>query len=412
MNPQPNSLPVPIADAAPQVVTVLGATGSIGASTLDVIARHPEAFQLHALTANGRVDELRELVLRHRPRYAVLRDDDAAEQLLCQLRDVGSDTEVLAGGAGLTAVATAPEVDIVVAAIVGAAGLAPTLAAAEAGKRVLLVNKEALVSAGQLFMEAVASSGALLLPVDSEHNAIFQCMPAGYRCGDVPKGVRRILLTGSGGPFRTTPLAQLDAVTPAQACAHPNWSMGPKISVDSATMMNKGLELIEACWLFAASTEQVEIVVHPQSVIHSLVEYDDGSVLAQLGNPDMRTPIAHALAWPERVASGVGLLDLVRIGRLDFEAPDYQRFPCLRLATEAFRRGGTAPALLNAANEEAVAAFLAGRLAFTGIAPLIEAVLERVSVVEPHSLAEVQQADFTARQTALELIATRIAGRI
>ncbi len=406
-----NPLPTPIAGAAPRAVTVLGATGSIGASALDVIARHPDTFSLHALTANGRADELRELVLRHAPRYAVLRDADAAERLRQQLRRAGSETEVLAGEAGLIAVATAAEVDTVVAAIVGAAGLAPTLAAAEAGKRVLLVNKEALVSAGQLFMDAVAAKGALLLPVDSEHNAIFQCMPAGYRCGELPAGVRRILLTGSGGPFRTTPLAQLDAVTPAQACAHPNWSMGPKISVDSATMMNKGLELIEACWLFATPTDRIEIVVHPQSVIHSLVEYDDGSVLAQLGNPDMRTPIAHALAWPARVASGVGPLDLVRIGRLDFEAPDYQRFPCLRLATEAFQRGGTAPALLNAANEEAVAAFLAGRLRFVEIAPLIETVLEQVTAVEPHSLAEVQQADFNARHTASELIAARAAGR-
>ena len=408
MDPLSNPLSPSLAAAvAPQTVTVLGATGSIGASALDVIARHPDRFRIHALTAHRSVESLCELVLRHAPRYAVLRDEDAAEQLRQQLRRAGSDTEVLAGEGGLVQVAAAAEVDTVVAAIVGAAGLPSTLAAAEAGKRVLLVNKEALVSAGRLFMEAVAAKGALLLPVDSEHNAIFQCMPAGYRCGSVPAGVRRILLTGSGGPFRTRPLAELEAVTPAQACAHPNWSMGPKISVDSATMMNKGLELIEACWLFAASTEQVQIVVHPQSVIHSLVEYDDGSVLAQLGNPDMRTPIAHALAWPQRLASGVGPLDLIRIGRLDFEAPDYQRFPCLRLATEAFQRGGTAPALLNAANEEAVAAFLAGGLCFTEIPRLIETVLERVAVVEPHSLAEVQQADLTARHVAAELIAVR-----
>lgn len=386
-------------------VTLLGATGSIGDSALDVIARHPERYRVFALTANTGADKLFALVQRFQPRYAVLRDEAAAIDLARRLRAAGNATEVLAGEAGLIEVAGHPEVDSVLAAIVGAAGLAPTMAAVQAGKRVLLVNKEALVMAGHLFMDAVAASGAVLLPVDSEHNAIFQCMPADFRRGLAPVGVRRILLTGSGGPFRATPLAELAGKTPAQACAHPNWSMGPKISVDSATMMNKGLELIEACWLFAARPEQVQIVVHPQSVIHSLVEYVDGSVLAQLGNPDMRTPIAHALAWPERIDAGVAALDLIATARLDFQPPDYQRFPCLRLATAAIQRGGTAPALLNAANEVAVADFLAGGIRFTDISRVIETVLERAAVVEPLTLADVQQADLEARRLAADVIA-------
>ena len=388
-----------------KTVTVLGATGSIGDSTLDVIARHPGLYRVFALTANTGVDKLFEQVLRFGPRYAVLRDEAAAESLHGRLRAAGSDTQVLAGVEGLLTVSAHPEVDCVVAAIVGAAGLAPTLAAVEAGKQVLLVNKEALVMAGHLFMDAVAASGAVLLPVDSEHNAIFQCLPGHFRGGLEQVGVRRILLTGSGGPFRNTPVETLADVTPAQACAHPNWSMGPKISVDSATMMNKGLEFIEACWLFDARPEQVQIVVHPQSVIHSMVEYIDGSVLAQLGNPDMRTPIAHALAWPARIESGVSSLDLIATARLDFQAPDYQRFPCLGLAEQALRRGATAPAVLNAANEEAVAAFLEGRIRFTDIPVVIEQVLGRASMVEPRSLVDVQLADTAARQLAGAVIA-------
>lgn len=400
-----------ISARAQKNVTVLGATGSIGDSTLDVIARHPDRYRVFALTANTDVDKLVALAQRFQPRYAVLRDADAAERLRVLLRQQDCDTEVLAGEAGLIAVASHADVDVAVAAIVGAAGLASTFAAVEAGKQVLLANKEALVMAGQLFMDAVAASGAVLLPLDSEHNAIFQCLPvrsdsvADCRGGLDRLGVRRILLTGSGGPFRDTPLDQLFDVTPAQAIAHPNWSMGPKISVDSATMMNKGLELIEACWLFNTSPEQVQIVVHPQSVVHSMVEYVDGSVLAQLGNPDMRTPIAHALAWPERIDAGVAPLDLIAKGRLDFQAPDYQRFPCLELATAAIRRGGTAPASLNAANEEAVAAFLDGRVRFTDIPVIIERTLAQVSMVEPRVLADVQRADADARALALVSIA-------
>ena len=387
-----------------KAVTVLGATGSIGASTLDVIARHPERYNVFALSAHASADKLAELAKQFSPRYVVIGDEQSAEQLRVDLR--GRDIEVLSGNDGLQFIAAHNDVDIVVAAIVGAAGLEPTLAAVREGKHVLLVNKEALVMAGRLFMDAVAESGATLLPVDSEHNAIFQCMPSTYACnasgGDTLTrvGVRKILLTGSGGPFRNTPLNDLVRVTPAQAIAHPNWSMGPKISVDSATMMNKGLELIEACWLFDAKPEQVQIVVHPQSVIHSMVEYIDGSVLAQLGNPDMRTPIAHALAWPERIESGVGTLDLIAQARLDFQAPDYARFPCLRLATEAMQCGGTAPAVLNAANEVAVAAFLAEKIPFTAIPTLIEHVLGQITSVEPRTLKDVQAADRAARELA------------
>jgi len=385
-----------------KAVTVLGATGSIGASTLDVIARHPDRYRVFALTAHANIDKLAELALRYRPRFVVANDDGATR--LQALLANAPEIEVLAGVAGLELVAAHAAVDVVVAAIVGAAGLQPTMAAVEAGKQVLLANKEALVMAGPLFMSAVAESGAVLLPVDSEHNAIFQCMPSDYRRGLGSVGVRKILLTGSGGPFRNTPLDALERVTPAQAIAHPNWAMGPKISVDSATMMNKGLELIEACWLFDARPEQVQIVVHPQSVIHSMVEYVDGSVLAQLGNPDMRTPIAHALAWPERIESGVGALDLIAQARLDFQAPDFARFPCLRLAIEAIQRGGTAPALLNAANEAAVAAFLDNRLRFTFIPRVIEQVLAEIPAAEPHTLEDVQNADQQARELALTLI--------
>ena len=400
-----------MANRAIKSVTVLGATGSIGDSTLDVIARHPDRYRVFALTANSDADKLFALLQKFQPRYAVLRDERAAERLHEHVRAQGLVTQVLSGEAGLVEVASHADVDTVVAAIVGAAGLASTFAAVQAGKRILLANKEALVMAGHLFMDAVAASGSVLLPLDSEHNAIFQCLPvttaAPAAQGLDRFGVSRILLTGSGGPFRSTPLDQLSDVTPAQAIAHPNWSMGPKISVDSATMMNKGLELIEACWLFAATPEQIQIVVHPQSVVHSMVEYIDGSVLAQLGNPDMRTPIAHALAWPERTEAGVSPLDLIAKGRLDFQAPDYQRFPCLALASAAIRRGGTAPAALNAANEEAVAAFLAGRIRFTDIPAVIEAVLELAVISEPLALIDVQRADADARVLALAAIARR-----
>ncbi|GLO29755.1 1-deoxy-D-xylulose 5-phosphate reductoisomerase [Pseudomonas putida] len=386
----------------PQRITVLGATGSIGLSTLDVIARHPDRYQVFALSGYSRIDELLALCVRHRPTFAVVPNAEAAARLRESLVAAGCATEVLEGEAGLCQVASASEVDAVMAAIVGAAGLRPTLAAVEAGKKVLLANKEALVMSGALFMEAVRRSGAVLLPIDSEHNAIFQCMPGDYARGLSAVGVRRILLTASGGPFRETPVEALLDVTPEQACAHPNWSMGRKISVDSASMMNKGLELIEACWLFDAAPAKVEVVVHPQSVIHSLVDYVDGSVLAQLGNPDMRTPIANALAWPERIDSGVAPLDLFAIARLDFQAPDEQRFPCLRLARQAAEAGNSAPAVLNAANEVAVEAFLQRRIRFPEIAGMIEQVLDQEPVVPLPSLDAVFAADQRARELSRE----------
>ncbi|WP_419736829.1 1-deoxy-D-xylulose-5-phosphate reductoisomerase [Pseudomonas sp. COR18] len=381
----------------PQQVTVLGATGSIGLSTLDVIARHPERYQAFALSGFTRLTELLALCVRHRPRFAVVPDALAGRRLQDELRAAGLSTEVLVGEQGLCEVASHPEVDTVMAAIVGAAGLRPTLAAVEVGKKILLANKEALVMTGALFMQAVRKSGSVLLPIDSEHNAIFQCLPGDFARGLGAVGVRRILLTASGGPFRQAPLADLEHVTPDQACAHPNWSMGRKISVDSASMMNKGLELIEACWLFDARPDQVEVVIHPQSVIHSLVDYIDGSVLAQLGNPDMRTPIANALAWPERIDSGVALLDLFAVARLDFQAPDEQRFPCLRLARAAAEAGGSAPAMLNAANEVAVAAFLERRIRYPEIASIIEEVLNLEPVVAVDELDAVFAADAKAR---------------
>ena len=384
----------------PQQITVLGATGSIGLSTLDVIARHPQRYQVFALSGFSRLAELEALCLLHRPRYAVVADAVAANGLRSALQAAGLATQVLEGEGGLCEVAAHPEVDAVMAAIVGAAGLKPTLAAVEAGKKVLLANKEALVMSGALFMQAVRKSGAVLLPIDSEHNAIFQCLPTDYARGLNNVGVRRILLTASGGPFRQTPLGDLQHVTPEQACAHPNWSMGRKISVDSASMMNKGLELIEACWLFDAPPSKVEVVIHPQSVIHSLVDYVDGSVLAQLGNPDMRTPISHALAWPERIDSGVLPLDLFAIARLDFLPPDEQRFPCLRLARQAAEAGGTAPAVLNAANEVAVAAFLERRICFPEIASMIDAVLNAQPAVPVDSLDAVLAADASTRVQA------------
>ena len=395
---------------AVQQITILGATGSIGVSTLDVIARHPERYQVFALTADRRWPLLATQCMMYKPRYAVLNDAAAAVELGRELRRQGCATEVLQGADALAAVAAHEQVDTVMAAIVGAVGLLPTLAAVKAGKKVLLANKEALVMAGGLFTRAVAEHGAVLLPIDSEHNAIFQCLPnhrADYLADGLrSSGVRKILLTASGGPFRNTPLSDLSKVTPEQACAHPNWSMGQKISVDSATMLNKGLELIEACWLFNTRPQQVQVVIHPQSVIHSMVEYIDGSVLAQLGNPDMRTPIAHALAWPERIESGVSSLDLVATARLDFSAPDYERFPCLHLAQQAADVSGTAPAILNAANEIAVAAFLNRTIRFDQIAVVIAHVLSRLSSLEPRSLAEIQGADAEARALAQQLIAT------
>ncbi|WP_210712583.1 1-deoxy-D-xylulose-5-phosphate reductoisomerase [Pseudomonas sp. MWU349] len=385
---------------AVQQITVLGATGSIGLSTLDVIARHPDRYQVFALTGFTRLAELLALCVKHQPRFAVVPEAAAASRLQQDLRAAGLATQVLVGEQGLCEVASAPQVDTVMAAIVGAAGLRPTLAAVEAGKKILLANKEALVMSGALFMQAVGKSGSVLLPIDSEHNAIFQCMPADFSRGLSRVGVRRILLTASGGPFRQTPLEELEHVSPEQACAHPNWSMGRKISVDSASMMNKGLELIEACWLFDARPSQVEVVVHPQSVIHSLVDYVDGSVLAQLGNPDMRTPIANALAWPERIDSGVAPLDLFAIARLDFQAPDEQRFPCLRLARQAAEAGNSAPAMLNAANEVAVSAFLERRIRYPEIASIIDEVLTREPVVAVNELDAVFAADARARVLA------------
>jgi len=383
-----------------QRITVLGATGSIGQSTLDVVGRHPDRFSVFALSAQRQDDKLFEQVLRFSPRYAVMIDAEAASRLEAALRKAGSRTEVLCGHAALEEIAAADEVDMVMAAIVGAAGLKSTLAAVCAGKKVLLANKEALVLSGQLFIDAVAESGAVLLPIDSEHNAVFQALPSAYARSPMSSGVRRILLTASGGPFRSSSIEALASVTPEQACAHPNWVMGRKISVDSATMMNKGLEVIEAHWLFGAAPDLIEVVVHPQSVIHSMVEYVDGSVIAQLGNPDMRTPIAHAMAWPERIEAGVRSLDLFEIARLDFERPDLQRFPCLALAFAALRAGGAAPAMLNAANEEAVEAFLDRRITFLDIARVIEPCLERCADFAVDSLDAVFAADAQARDWA------------
>lgn len=392
-------------------VTVLGATGSIGVSTLDVLSRHPDRYRIVALTANNDVDSLYQQCLTHRPAYAVMADADAAQRLRAKLHTQHPDIEILSGVSGLETVAALPQVDYVMAAIVGAAGLLPTLAAARAGKRVMLANKEALVMAGQIFMDEIRRHNAELLPVDSEHNAIFQSMPTDITAGLDAAGVQRILLTASGGPFRTLALSKLHDVTPDQACAHPNWVMGRKISVDSATMMNKGLEVIEACWLFNATPERIQVVLHPQSVVHSMVEYKDGSILAQLGSPDMRTPIAYALAWPQRIESGVAPLNLFDIGRLDFERPDMTRFPCLRLAYEAMQAGGTAAAILNAANEVAVAAFLAGKLKFTAIAAVIEAALVNVSAHAAISLEAVLADDMLARESAQRYIANVMQGR-
>ncbi|HQV40582.1 MAG TPA: 1-deoxy-D-xylulose-5-phosphate reductoisomerase [Moraxellaceae bacterium] len=385
-----------------QRITLLGATGSIGASTLDVIARHPDRYTVYALTAHSRVSELAQLCRVHRPEVAVVATADDARRLQEML---GNQSVIILHGAdALCQVAAAPETDAVMAAIVGAAGLLPTLAAVKAGKRILLANKEALVMSGALFMQEVARSGALLLPIDSEHNAIFQCLPTGFQGGLSKVGVERLLLTASGGPFRSWTLAQLQDATPEQAIKHPKWSMGRKISVDSATLMNKGLELIEACWLFGTTPEHVRIVVHPESIVHSLVQYVDGSTLAQLGNPDMRTPIALGLAWPERTSAGVPALELFATGSLNFEAPDETRFPCLRLAREAICAGGTAPTVLNAANEIAVTAFLDGRLRFMDIPALIERTLTELPMMAADELATILEADRTARDHACRLL--------
>ncbi|QFU00419.1 1-deoxy-D-xylulose 5-phosphate reductoisomerase [Halomonas sp. THAF5a] len=389
----------------PRRVTVLGATGSIGTSTLEVLARHPERYRVHALTAHRSREALLAQCRVHRPALAVLDTEADAAWLRARLSEAGLPTEVRAGAEALVEVAEAAEVDTVMAAIVGAAGLLPTLAAVRAGKRVLLANKEALVMSGALFMDAVARHDATLLPIDSEHNAIYQCLPVEHRGGLSRHGVTQLLLTASGGPFRGWSARELAAVTPEQACAHPNWSMGRKISVDSASLMNKGLELIEACWLFDARPDQVQVVVHPQSVIHSMAAYSDGSVLAQLGNPDMRTPIAYGLAWPERIEAGVEALDLFQVARLDFEPADEAAFPCLRLAREAMAAGGTAPAVLNAANEVAVEAFLAGRLGFTGIGELVARVRDARPVEAVRDLETVLAADARARQAAHDWLA-------
>jgi 1-deoxy-D-xylulose-5-phosphate reductoisomerase len=388
-------------DSHPAGITILGATGSIGLSTLDVVARHPDRFRVVALTAHTDVDTLARQCERFHPRFAVMADPSAAERLLTVLRVRAPEVQVMGGQEALAEVAGLADVEYVMAAIVGSAGLLPTLAAAAGGKRVLLANKEALVMSGALFMQTVRDHHATLLPIDSEHNALLQCMPDNYATGQTPRGVKSVMLTASGGPFRCTPMNMLDTVTPEQACAHPNWEMGRKISVDSATMMNKGLEVIEAGWLFDLPIDRIRVVLHPQSILHSLVEYQDGSVLAQLGNPDMRIPISHALGWPERIESGAQPLDLLAIGMLQFERPDLQRFPCLELAGQAWRTGGTAPAILNAANEVAVQAFLERRLAFTSIPHVIEHALEHCVVHEAGTLQAILDDDALARDLAI-----------
>jgi 1-deoxy-D-xylulose-5-phosphate reductoisomerase len=385
-----------------QNVTILGATGSIGVSTLDVMGRHPDEYSVYALTGNTQIEKLAKQCAQHGAQFAVVGDHLTAVRLEGLLRSLGCATEVLFGRDGLAEVASADAVDTVMAAIVGAAGLLPTLAAVKAGKKILLANKESLVMAGGLFMEAVRASGSVLLPIDSEHNAIFQCLPHDYHLTNGVKqadaaGITKLLLSASGGPFRGWSREQMMTVTPDQACAHPNWSMGRKISVDSATVMNKGLELIEACWLFDVGAEKIEVVIHPQSIVHSAVQYSDGSVLAQMGNPDMRTPIAHALAWPKRIDAGVAYLDLFEIGQLNFEKPDLKAFPCLQLAYDAAATGGSAPTFLNAANEVAVQAYLDERIAFGQISQIVDETLTRLSFTEPESLDAVQGFDSEAR---------------
>jgi 1-deoxy-D-xylulose-5-phosphate reductoisomerase len=399
---------------AVQQLTILGATGSIGLSTLDVVSRHPDQFQVFALSAHTNVDKLAELCSQFQPKVAVVADVDGQKRLLSILAEQNiSDIEVLYGHDALCAIASHSDVDIVMAAIVGAAGLLPNLAAANAGKRVLLANKESLVMSGELFMAAVKESGSVLLPIDSEHNAIFQCLPhslnsakaaADIQLSSNHLGIHQILLTASGGPFRKFSYSQLEKVTPAQAVAHPNWSMGQKISVDSATLMNKGLEFIEACWLFGCKADDIQVVVHPESVIHSMVSYTDGSVIAQLGNPDMRTPIAYGMAWPERIDSGVKPLNLFEVAQLNFEAPDLERFPCLALAKQAFVAGGAAPAILNAANEVAVDAFLNERIAFTDIPKIVDGTLQKLGSQRADGIDAVLSADQSARKIAQSFI--------
>lgn len=387
-----------------QSVTILGATGSIGQSTLDVIAQHPDQFRIEALTANKNIQQLYRQCVQFKPRFAAVLDPDLARQLQIRLREAGSCTEVFAGIDAIVQLSQDTASQIVVSAIVGSAGLLPTLAAVRAGKRVLLANKEALVMGGAYFMNAVRESDATLLPVDSEHNAIFQCLPADFLPGRSRlTNVHSIILTASGGPFRTFAPEVLELVTPVQAMAHPNWQMGPKISVDSATMMNKGLEVIEAHWLFGLPITGIRVVVHPQSVIHSFVEYQDGSLLAQMGMPDMRIPISYALAWPHRIASGAKRLNLTEISRLEFEAPDAKRFPCLRLAYQALNAGGTATAILNAANEVAVDAFCHNQISFTQIAVLVDSVLQQTKIESVTDLESLLAVDRTARHLAVKI---------
>jgi len=387
-----------------QGICVLGSTGTIGVNTLDVVSRHTDKYKLVALTANQADEKLYQQCIEYNPQYAVLVNADAAQRLKNRLDTEDVDTEVLSGVESLEKVASLDNVDQVMAAIVGAAGLLPTLAAARAGKRILLANKEALVMSGNIFMKEVELHNAQLLPIDSEHNAIFQCMPVDYEKGLQQAGINKILLTASGGPFRTRAMNTLHNVTPEEAIAHPNWEMGRKISVDSATMMNKGLEVIEACWLFNTQASMIQVVLHSQSVIHSMVSYTDGSVLAQMGNPDMRTPIAHAMAWPQRITSGVEPLDIFKVAKLEFEKPDFGRFPCLAMAYEALNEGGTSTTVLNAANEIAVDAFLNRQLSFTNIARVIEKTLENTTRVEADSLQTILQTDSHARLISAEWV--------
>ena len=390
-------------------LSVLGSTGSIGVSTLDVAARNPQRFSVVGLAAGRNVSVMVQQCLQFRPRLAAMADADAAAAVRAQLKQHGCHTEVLSGEAGVLAVAAQEEAHQVMAAIVGASGLLPTLAAIRAGKRILLANKEALVTCGRLFLQEVQRHQAQLLPVDSEHNAIFQCLPENVQrelgfCDLAAAGVDKIVLTGSGGPFRTTPLSEFAALTPVQACAHPNWSMGRKISVDSATMMNKGLEYIEARWLFNDSAEKMEVIIHPQSIIHSMVRFSDGSVVAQMGNPDMRTPIGHAMAYPERIQTGVAPLDFFRLSGLSFEQPDFNRYPCLQLAIEACQQGQMATTALNAANEISVEAFLQGQIGFTQIATVNRQVLDTLTLPEPTSVEDVLEIDRRARACAAQQI--------
>ena len=392
---------------AVQSITILGSTGSIGKSTLDVISQHADRYAIFALTANSQIELLLQQIKIYSPRYAVMASENCAEQQRSKVRQFGLETEILAGVDGLSQVASHAEVDVVMAAIVGAAGLLPTLAGAEAGKKILLANKESLVMTGQLFMDAVRNNGAELLPIDSEHNAVFQCIHGSRGDSLLELGINKITLTASGGPFRETPINQLVDVTPEMACAHPNWSMGQKISVDSASMLNKGLELIEACWLFSASPDQVEAVLHPQSIIHALVSYIDGSVLAHMGNPDMRVPIAAAMSWPQRISSGVEPLDLVDIAQLDFYQPDLDRFPCLRLSMEAMKAGNNATVVLNAVNEIAVDAFLQRKIRFTDIPIILEEMLGQTVNQPLEDIAAVLEQDQLARIGATEWVADR-----